>query len=436
MLYPRLIALLTLLVALSSAVLLSACGGPPRPPMPPAGTPKVGVMVVQPRQVAISTELPGRTAPFQIAEVRPQVSGLIQSRTFREGSDLRAGDKLYQIDPASYKASWDSAVASAAKAEASLLSARLKADRNRELVAIKAISQQDAEDSTASLQQAQADLASAKAAVETARINLAYTQVTSPIAGRIGRSSVTTGALVTANQSTALATVQQLDPIYVDVTQSTAALLRLKQALARGELKAPSGAGTGSGAGSSSGAAVRVKLLLEDGSAYPLEGRLQFSEATVDTTSGAITLRALFPNPKGDLLPGMYVRAVVEEGVNEAALLVPQAAVSRDATGKPVAYVVGPDNKLQPRQLVTDQAVGDQWLVRSGLQPGDQLVVDGQQSARPGVTVETVAWVPPANGAATSDAGWGKPAGQAPAPTPAPEPAPAPAVRKVAAAKP
>jgi membrane fusion protein (multidrug efflux system) len=376
------LALSTLVFAIASALFLSACGEPPHPPMTPSGTPKVGVVVLQPQRVALTTELPGRTSPYQIAEIRPQVGGVIQARPFREGSEVTAGTKLYQIDAAPYQASYDSAIASLYKAEATLTSARLKAERYRELVAIKAVSQQDTDDSNASLQQAQADVASAQATLETARINLAYTRVSSPISGRIGRSSVTTGALVTASQSTALATVQQLDPIYVDVTQPSAAVLKLKRALASGELKSvPADSG---------GGAARVKLLLEDGSAYPLEGRLQFSEATVDQNTGAITLRAVFPNPKGELLPGMYVRAVIEQGVNDSALLVPQAAVARDGAGQATAWVVGNDHKVEPRVLQTERAVGDQWLVRSGLRPGERVVVDGLQSVRPGVAVDVV----------------------------------------------
>jgi membrane fusion protein (multidrug efflux system) len=337
---------------------------------------------VQPQRVAITAELPGRTTPFLIADVRPQVGGIVKARQFREGSDVKAGETLYQIDPATYKATYDSNVAALAKAQASLTTTRLKAERYKELVAIKAVSQQDYDDAAASLGQGEADVASARANVETSRINLAYARIDAPISGRIGKSTVTPGALVTASQSTALATIQQLDPIYVDVTQSSAAMLQLKQAMARGDLQ-KSGAN-----------AAKVRLLLEDGSAYPLEGKLEFSDVTVDQNTGAITLRAVFPNPKADLLPGMYVRAVLQEGVKEQALMVPQQAVSRDSTGKPTAYVVDAQHKLQRRVLETERAIGDQWLVRSGLQAGDQLVVDGLQRAAPGVEVKTVQWNP------------------------------------------
>lgn len=368
----------TAMLALLSA-LLTACGDPPHgPPSGPSGPPQVGVLVMQPQRLALNTELPGRTVPYQIAEVRPQVTGLIQARNFQEGSLVKAGQALYQIDAASYQTSYDSARATLAKSEANLRSTRLKSQRYSELVEIKAVSQQDQDDASAALQQGEADVASAKAALESARINLAYTRVVSPISGRIGKSSVTPGALVTANQATTLSTVQQLDPIYVDVTQSSSAVLRLKRALAQGDLK-----------GGGANAAV-VKLLLEDGSTYPLTGKLQFSDVTVDQGTGAITLRAVFPNPNADLLPGMYVRAVVEEGVSDQALLVPQPAVSRDATGKPVAFVVGADGKLESRALTTERAIGDQWLVTTGLKAGDRLVVEGQQKARPGQPVNAV----------------------------------------------
>jgi len=379
----------TLLALVSAALLLTACGGPPGgPPPQPSGPPRVGVLVVQPQRVALDTELPGRTVPYQIAEVRPQVTGLIQARHFEEGSLVKAGQPLYQIDAASYQASYDSARATLAKSEANLRSTRLKSERYSELVAIKAVSQQDQDDASAALQQGEADVAAAQAALETARINLAYTRVVSPITGRIGRSSVTPGALVTANQAATLSTVQQLDPIYVDVTQSSSSVLRLRRALAQGELK------------SGGPNAAVVKLVLEDGSTYPLAGRLQFSDVTVDQGTGAITLRGVFPNPNADLLPGMYVRAVIEEGVSDQALLVPQPAVSRDGAGKPVAYVVGADGKLEARSITTGRAIGDKWLVTSGLQAGDRLVVEGQQKARPGQPVDALPLAPSASASA------------------------------------
>ena len=260
------------------------------------------------------------------------------------------------------------------------MSARLKAGRYHELSAIKAVSQQEADDAAASLLQAEADVGAARATLQTQRINLAYTRITAPISGRIGRSTVTPGALVTANQAAAMATVQQLDPIYVDVTQSSGTLLALKRSLENGRLK--------------SGTAA-VRLVLEDGSVYPQAGKLQFSEVTVDQNTSAVTLRAEFPNPRGDLLPGMYAKAVIEEGVIDQAVLVPQPAVSRDSTGKPVAFVVDGDGKLAQRALTTERAIGDQWLVGSGLKAGDRLVVEGQQKARPGQPVEVKAAAAP-----------------------------------------
>ncbi|KAB2874007.1 MAG: efflux RND transporter periplasmic adaptor subunit, partial [Burkholderiaceae bacterium] len=367
----------------------------------PPAAPTVGVVAVQAQRVALDAELPGRTAPYQIAEVRPQVGGLIKARLFREGSDVKAGDVLYQIEPASYRAAYGSAQAALAKAEANLVAVRAKAERYQELVAIHAISRQDHDDAAAALKQAEAEVAAARAALEADRINLGHTRISSPISGRIGRSSVTPGALVTASQAGALATVQQLDPIYVDVTQPSTTMLQLRRALEAGQLER-----------SSNGAAAKVKLELEDGSTYALPGKLQFSESTVDPSTGAVTLRAVFPNPKGELLPGMYVRAVIEEGVKAGALLVPQRGVQRDATGKPVAYVVGADGKLQLRTLVAERAVGDRWLVTDGLAAGDRVVVEGLQNARPGVAVNAVPWAPQAAASAPQQLAQTAPAGR------------------------
>jgi membrane fusion protein, multidrug efflux system len=381
----------TALMAVAAALSLIACSDAPQMPASgPGGPPQVSVMTVQAQRVALTTELPGRVSPALVAEVRPQITGLVQQRRFKEGSDVKAGDLLYQIDPATYRASVDNAKATLAKAEANLVSVKLKAGRYKELVAIKAVSQQDADDAEASMLQAEAEVTAAKASLQTQQINLDYTRLTAPISGRIGRSSVTPGALVTANQTTAMATVQQMDPIYVDVTQSSTSLLALKRSLAAGALKS----GT-----------TKVSLLLEDGSRYALPGKLQFSDVTVDQNTGAVTLRVEFPNPRGDLLPGMYARAVIEEGVLEQALLVPQPAVSRDTTGKPVAYVVGSDGKLAQRSLVTERAIGDQWLISSGLKAGDRLVVEGQQKAHPGQAVEAKPADAAAKPAASASAG-------------------------------
>jgi len=365
-------------ICLTVGLTLTACGKKPAP-KPQGGPPEVGVITVQTQRVALTTELSGRTVANLIAEVRPQVGGIIKKRLFTEGSDVKAGQVLYQIDPASYEAAHASARATQARAEATLGVVRLKAERYQDLVKIKAVSQQDNDDGQAALKQAEADLAAAKAAVETARINLAYTKITAPISGRIGRSSITDGALVTANQATALATIQQLGTMYVDVTQSSAELLRLKQTLASGMLKKDSAT-----------AQARVKLLLEDGSPYPLPGTLKFSEVTVDQSTGSITLRAVFPNPKQVLLPGMFVRAVLEEGVNEQAILVPQRGVTRNPKGDAMVMVVGAEEKVEPRVIQVVRTVGENWLVSDGLKPGDRVILEGLQKARPGTPVKAV----------------------------------------------
>jgi membrane fusion protein (multidrug efflux system) len=341
--------------------------------------PEVSVVAVKPQHVALSTELPGRTSAYFIAEVRPQVSGIVKQRLFIEGADVKAGEVLYQIDPATYQASFNSAKAALDKSEANLVPARLKAERYKDLVKINAVSQQDYDDASSALKQAEADVEAGKAAVESARINLAYTKVTAPISGRIGRSSVTSGALVTANQPAALATVQQLSPIYVDVTQSSADMLRLKRDIASGRMK------------SSGVAQTPVKLLLEDGSSYPLDGILKFSEVTVDQTTGSITIRAVFPNPKKTLLPGMFVRAVLEEGVDESAILVPQIGVSRNTAGEATVMVVGNEEKAEARVIKVVRTVGDSWLVSDGLKTGDRVILEGIQKVRPGMPVKAVA---------------------------------------------
>jgi membrane fusion protein (multidrug efflux system) len=318
------------------------------------------------------------------------VSGIIKKRLFTEGSDVKAGQLLYQIDPATYEASFASAKAAQARVEASLVSVRLTEERYRDLVKIKAVSQQDYDTAFAAFKQAEADLAFAKATVETARINLAYTRVTAPISGRIGRSTVTDGALVTANQPAALATIQQLDSMYVDVTQSTAELLKLKQNLANGVMKKSSSA--------------QVKLLLEDGSAYPLTGTLKFSEVTVDQSTGSVTLRAVFPNPKQALLPGMFVRAILEEGVDANAILIPQRGVTRNPKGDALVMTVGAEEKVEPRTIKVVRTVGDSWLVSEGLKTGDRVILEGLQKARPGTPVKAVTFgavpaAPPAGAA-------------------------------------
>jgi membrane fusion protein (multidrug efflux system) len=363
----------TLIAGLS----LTGCGQQkPAGQKPPAGPPEVGIITVQQQRTTLTTELLGRTVPQLIAEVRPQVGGIIQKRLFTEGSEVKAGQVLYQIDAASYQAAFASAKAAEARAEANLTPARLKEERYRELVKIKAVSQQDFDDAHAVFKQIEADVAATKATVEIARINLAYTKVAAPISGRIGRSTVTDGALVTASQPTALATIQQLGSMYVDVTQSTADLLKLKQNLANGVLK--------------KSASAPVKLILEDGSAYPLTGTLKFSEVTVDQSTGSVTLRAVFPNPNQALLPGMFVRAVLVEGVNENAILIPQRGVTRNPKGDAVVMTVGAEEKVEPRPIKVIRTVGDSWLVSDGLKPGDRVILEGLQKARPGTQVKAV----------------------------------------------
>jgi membrane fusion protein (multidrug efflux system) len=373
--------LISTILLLAVGVMLTGCGKKKAAGGPPPGPPEVGVATVKTERVALTTELPGRTSPHLIAEVRPQVSGIIQKRVFTEGSDVKAGQVLYQIDPATYQAALASAKAAEAKAEANLIPARLKEERYRDLVKIKAVSQQDYDNAFASLKQAEAEVAAAKAAVDTARINLAYTRVTAPISGRIGKSTVTDGALVTANQPVALATIQQLSSMYVDVTQSSADLLKLKQSLASGLLK------------KNGGNQARVRLLLEDGSSYPLAGTLKFSEVTVDQSTGSLTLRAVFPNPKQTLLPDMFVRAILEEGVNEQAILVPQRGVTRNPSGNAMVMVVGAGEKVEPRVIKVVRTVGDNWLVSDGLKAGDRVILEGIQRARPGTAVKAVPFV-------------------------------------------
>ena len=355
--------------------------------MAPGAPPEVSVLVVKPRSVVLTTELAGRTAAYLIAEVRPQVSGIIKRRLFTEGAEVKAGEVLYQIDPATYQASFNSAKAALDRSEANLAPARLKAERYTDLVKINAVSQQDYDDASAALKQAEADVEAAKAALESARINLAYTKVTAPISGWVGRSSVTNGALVTADQPTALATIQQLSPIYVDVTKSSADLLRLKRERASGLLK------------SSDSSQARVKLLLEDGSTYPLPGTLKFSEVTVDQSTGSVTMRAVFLNPKQTLLPGMFVRAEVEEGVNEHAILVPQRGVSRNTSGDATVMVVGGEEKAEPRVIKVARTVGDYWLVSDGLKAGDRVIIEGLEKVRPGTPVKAVAFASNGNSA-------------------------------------
>ncbi len=403
---------------LSGSLSLSGCGRQAPPPPPPVA--EVATVTVQTQRIVLTDELPGRTSPYRVAEIRPQVSGIIQKRLFEEGAEVKAGAVLYQIDPAHFQASYDNAAANLAvtrkapdRARAALQAsiagvarqrsildlARTNAQRYEELFKDRAVSASqrdqaatDVEVAEAMVRTAEAQVGSdrealaaaeaaipqAEAALETARINLGYTKVTAPISGRIGKSNVTDGALVAAYQPLALASIQQIDPIYVDVPQSTSELLRLKQRLAKGRLK------TG-GEGQST-----VRLLLEDGTPYSVEGVLQFRDVTVDPTTGSVTLRMVFPNPKSMLLPGMYVRALLREGVAEQAILVPQQGVSRDPKGNPLALIVDDAGKVQQRMLTLDRSIEDKWLVSSGLAPGDRLIVEGMQRVRPGDAVKAV----------------------------------------------
>ncbi|ECE9310791.1 efflux RND transporter periplasmic adaptor subunit [Salmonella enterica subsp. enterica serovar Napoli] len=348
-----------------------------------AGEPQVTVHVVETTPLAVTTELPGRTSAFRIAEVRPQVSGIVLKRNFTEGSDVEAGQSLYQIDPATYQADYDSAKGELAKSEAAAAIAHLTVKRYVPLVGTKYISQQEYDQAIADARQADAAVVAAKAAVESARINLAYTKVTSPISGRIGKSNVTEGALVTNGQSTELATVQQLDPIYVDVTQSSNDFMRLKQSVEQGNLHKDSASST-------------VQLVMENGQVYPIKGTLQFSDVTVDESTGSITLRAVFPNPQHSLLPGMFVRARIDEGVQPNAILVPQQGVTRTPRGDAMVMVVNDKSQVEARNVVATQAIGDKWLISEGLKPGDKVIVSGLQKARPGVQVKATTDAPAA----------------------------------------
>lgn len=369
-------------VAVCVALMLIGCGQEQQsgPPPPSAERAKVGVVTIVGRSVALTAELPGRVSASLVSEVRPQVSGIIRERIFREGSEVKAGDPLYQIDPASYQAAYDSAVAAEQKAEAAAPSAQAKVERYQGLAKSNAVSKQDLDDAVATLAQAKADIAAAKADVATARINFDYTTIRAPISGRADASSLTAGALVTASQDAALTTIRTLDPVNVDVIQSSTNLLRFRKSIRAGRLKFE-------------GPSVAVKLILEDGSTYDQTGKLAFAEANVDTTTGTFTVRATFPNPERLLVPGMYARAVIEEGVAENSILVTQQAVGRNAKGEPTAKVVTADGKVEERVLTVRRSVGNAWLVDEGLKAGDRVVVEGGQNVRAGqeVTAESVA---------------------------------------------
>ncbi|HKB91457.1 MAG TPA: efflux RND transporter periplasmic adaptor subunit [Opitutaceae bacterium] len=368
-----------LLQATALLTVLTGCGKSPKVATavrPPA---QVGVVVMKAEAVAISTELPGRIDALRIAEVRARVDGIVLKRLFVEGSEVKEGQVLYQIDPAPYQAALESSKATLARAEANISAAKLQAERYHELSSFDAVSKQEYANALATLQAYEADAALGRAAVKTASINLGYTSITSPISGRIGKSSVTEGAYVQQSQATLMATVQQLDPIYVDLTQSSTDLLRLKDELASGRMQ------------SDGPDQAKVKLILDDGRDYLETGTLQFSDVTVDQSTGSVTLRALIPNPRGDLLPGMFVRARLDQGINPQAILVPQMGVSRNQKGEATAFIVSSDNKVEQRIISAERAVGDKWLVIAGLTTGDRVIVEGLQMLRPGVQVNPIA---------------------------------------------
>ena len=377
---------------LAVAALLAACGQGGQQSGAARAMPQVSVVTIEAQKLTLSTQLPGRTSPLRIAEIRPQVNGLILKRLFTEGSEVKAGQVLYQIDPAQYQAALETAQAGLARVEANLHAIKARAERVKELLIDKAVSQQDYDDSVAAQKQAEAEIASWKAQVDAARINLDYTRVTAPISGRIGKSSVTDGAIVTGYQQIALTTIQQLNPIYVDVPQSTNDLLRLRRRLETGHLNKDADQN-------------KVKLYLEDGSVYPHEGKLQFQDVTVDPSTGSVNLRMVFPNPKGILLPEMFVRAEIKEGANDQAITVPQQGVMRNTKGEPYSFVANAEDKVEMRMLTLEREIGDRWLVTKGLKAGDRVIVEGVQTLqmlRPGtpVTVKATPYAPEGSPAA------------------------------------
>jgi membrane fusion protein (multidrug efflux system) len=371
-----------------AALLLAACAQEQAGPPPP---PEVSVLTIQPRKIEITDELPGRTTAFRVAEVRPQVTGIVQKRLFAEGSEVKAGQQLFQIDSGSYRAALSSAEAALKRADAQAVTAKLLEERYAPLIAANAVSKQENDEAIAARARAEADVAAARAAVESARINVVYTQLLSPINGRIGRTLVTEGALVTSGQQSPLATVQQLDPIYVDITQSSTELLRLQKQLAEGQLVE----GTDNQA--------EVGLTLEDGTTYAERGRLKVSEVSVDPGTGSVTLRAVFPNPRRQLLPGMFVRATLTRGTRSQALLVPQTGVTRNQKGEATVLLVDADNNVAEKVVTADRAIGNDWLITDGLVAGDRVIVAGLQKAKPGSPVKPVPAGEPVNAGMQAD---------------------------------
>ena len=377
-------------VALVASALAGACGHGPGGG--PGGLQQpVTVVTLRSAPVTLTRELPGRTTAFLVADVRPQATGIVKARLFREGAAVKAGQPLYQLDDSLYRAQFQNSEAALAKSEAALEVARLAARRASELVKTHSISAQDHDNAIAAERQAAADAQAARAALETSRVNLAYTRITAPISGRIGKSAVTPGALVVANQSAPLAVIQQLDPMYVEVSQASSEWLRLKEEIDAGRLKA-------------GGAGTRVTVLLEDGRRYPQDGRLEFADVTVDTGTGSFALRAIVPNPNDTLLPGMYVRAILNEGIRSDAVLVPQVAVAHDPKGGATTLVVATGNKVEQRTITVSRAIGDQWLVDAGLRAGDQVIVEGVLKVHPGDVVRPTEAAPQAAAATAASA--------------------------------
>lgn len=362
---------------LSVALVVLGCVQAKQPPPSPTA-PEVTVVTIHRQPVPVTTELPGRTSAYLVAQVRARVDGIVLRREFTEGADVKAGQRLYQIDPAPYRAALDSALAALQKAQANLAAMNAQAERYKILIGGNGVSKQEYDNAIAAQAQAAADVASSNAAVQTARINLGYTEVVSPITGRTGPSLVTQGAYVQASAATLLTTVQQIDPIYVDLTQTSVAGLQLRRDVANGQLK------------ENGPDQAKVTLTLEDGTKYPAMGTLQFTDITVDPGTGSVTVRAVFPNPDHVLLPGMFVRASIEEGVNDNALLVPQQGVTHDPSGHATALVVGPDNKVELRIIQATRTLGDQWVVQGGLNEGERVIVAGVQKAQPGILVRAV----------------------------------------------
>ena len=393
-----------LISAATAAIVLAACGQ--KQSAPPPQIPEVGIVTVQPTSVPVVSELPGRTSAYLVAQVRARVDGIVLRREFTEGTMVKAGQRLYKIDPAPYIAALNNAKASLASAQANLVSTTAQANRYKVLVAANAVSKQDYDNAVAAEGVARASVDAGKAAVDTAQINLGYTDVTSPVTGQVGISQVTPGAYVQASQATLMSTVQQLDPMYVDLTQSSLDGLRLRREVQEGRLK------------TSGPNAAKVKLILEDGRSYAETGKLQFTDVTVDQTTGSVTVRAIFPNPNRVLLPGMFVRAQIEEGVNNNAFLVPQVGVTRDQKGQANVYVVGADNKIELRPIVTAGTQGQDWIVEGGLNAGERVVVQGVGKVQPGLTVKPVPAQlppPPPPGAPSADLATGAAPSAAPA---------------------